>query len=63
MKYKDQKAKTIAEFKGYQKLDPAFHPEVIRAAKATELQDQVDNFRSFFQFFLSTGLRPISALN
>nr|CAB3264277.1 nebulin [Phallusia mammillata] len=36
--YKKQKAHTIANFQGYQKLDPSHHPVVQNAEKASQLQ-------------------------
>lgn len=40
-KYKKQRAQTIAEFKGFQKMDPKEHPVVQMAARSAQLLDQV----------------------
>ncbi|XP_076825993.1 uncharacterized protein LOC143471426 [Clavelina lepadiformis] len=39
-KYKKQRAQTIAEFKGFQKMDPKEHPVVQMAARSAQLLDQ-----------------------
>jgi len=57
IKYKQQKAKTIAECQGYQNLDPKHHPVVQNALKAAELQSQVSHV------FVETSICEICLFN
>lgn len=41
----------IAEFQGYQKMSPEHHPEVLKAAKASALNNAVDNFLNTLVYF------------